>query len=138
MNFIKRPLNSEESELIDLEKLGVSQKRRPSSSTWSWAIDEGNEIYFTQLISTGGPYGEMREGWYWFILVIQGDPIFIQLTGGSTGEFANAEFMDFGAVHKYDRKQLIAIANQAAIVQCYNEKPFNFLDKLREVYASSL
>lgn len=137
MNFINRPLNTEECELLDLEKFGVSVERRPTSSTWCWAIDESNGIYFTQLISSGGAYGEMREGWYWYILVINSHPVFIRLTGGSTLmhdiKLADAQFMDCGAIHKYDRKELIIIANNAAIVHCYDKKPFHFLDKLREV-----
>ena len=131
VSFVKRRLAEGEIKASDLEELGIEESRRPISNAWEWAVDEKNDLYFTQLISTSGAYGEMKEGRYFYLLLIEHEAILIALTGRSVKLENNtfideAQFLDFGAIRKYPLVQLIETVNIAARVFCYDQKPFAF------------
>jgi hypothetical protein len=129
--FIKRPLTEDETNHIDLERLGIEQSRRPPPCTWEWAVDEQNAIYFTQLISSSGAFGEMREGRYFYLLVIADEPLVIVLTGFTVRTHKDtpleeAQFLNFWALPKHDLSELMEVANAAATVLCCDHRPFAF------------
>ena len=75
MPFLKRSLRTHEISAIDFKALGIESRRVPGEN-WSWAVDENAGVYFTQLISS--TY-EMREGEYWYLLLIEGSPAVLQV-----------------------------------------------------------
>lgn len=129
--FIKCHLDKNEIAVLKLETFDIPIDRLPNSSTWNWAFDEINNIYFTQLISKSI---EMREGWYWCLLIIDSKPIIVELTGHRTSvrgqSLENAWFLDCGIIYDYDINQLIAIINQAATILCHDQQPFHFMDEI--------
>jgi hypothetical protein len=77
MAFVKRSLKLEEHLRLDLIALGIENRRIPPQD-WSWAVDEDQDVFFTQLISS--TY-EMREGWYWYLLLVSGSPTMLMVDG---------------------------------------------------------
>jgi hypothetical protein len=75
MPFLKRSLMNHEISAIDFKALGIETRRVPGEN-WSWAVDENARVYFTQLISSTN---EMREGDYWYLLLIEGCPVVLQV-----------------------------------------------------------
>jgi hypothetical protein len=70
MPFHVRPLNPRELSRLDFAALGVVDRRVPPW-TRDWAIDPEREVLCTQLVSDTS---EMREGWYWYLLIVRGEP----------------------------------------------------------------
>jgi hypothetical protein len=70
MPFTKRRLSDAEVPLLNLHALGVVGRRAPPRE-WNWAVDSERDAFYTQLISD--TY-EMREGDYWYLLVVHGKP----------------------------------------------------------------
>lgn len=70
MPFAKRSLTEEELEALDWAALGIEPRRVPPKK-WDWSIDADRKVMCTQLISNTG---EMREGSYWYLLLVDGHP----------------------------------------------------------------
>ena len=70
MAFLVRPLNPRELSSLDFAALGVVDRRVPPW-TRDWAIDSERDVLCTQLV---GNTFEMREGWYWYLLIVRGEP----------------------------------------------------------------
>ncbi|MBK7356303.1 hypothetical protein [Propionivibrio sp.] len=60
---------------INWDALGVNKERVPPSS-WDWAIDTENDFLCTQLINSSY---EMREGYYWYLLIVKGQPFIFMI-----------------------------------------------------------
>jgi hypothetical protein len=78
MPFTKRKLTEIEISKFNFESFGISGERVPPQ-TWDWAVDSDRDIYFTQLISNSH---EMRDGYYWYLLVMHQAPYIFKLTEG--------------------------------------------------------
>lgn len=70
MPFTKRHLSDAEVSRFNFPALGVVGRRVPPLA-WDWAVDLERNVFCTQLISD--TY-EMREGNYWYLLVVHGKP----------------------------------------------------------------
>ena len=124
-NFVKRPLNEYEFNQFDLSKLGIYRSRMSKDPNWSWAVDEQNKVFFTQLISTSGVDGEQKEGIYYFLLFYRNDPIFIKLSGNEVSDennvhYAEASFINSDSFKKYSVRHLISVVSLAETVLCYD------------------
>jgi hypothetical protein len=84
-------------------------------------------VLFTQLLSDAA---EMRDGQYFYLLLVESSPVFIQLTGRlewHKNDFhALAEFVDTAEYRKHPMEILHELANSAAIVGSQNVRPFLF------------
>ena len=80
MPFTKRKLTEIEISKFNFEKFGISGKRVPPKA-WDWAVDSDRDIYFTQLISNSH---EMRDGYYWYLLVMHQAPYIFKSTEGKS------------------------------------------------------
>lgn len=123
-DFVSRPLKPDELEKIDWEKLGVEKSRIPTNDNWSWTVDIKNEILYTQLISSSGVDGEQREGTYYYLLIIQGDPILIYLSGvgmrsSNNRHYAQACFIKSPILDKYQTLDLIKIVSTIDLIHSY-------------------
>jgi len=75
MPFTKRHLTEAELSLFKFSALGVMDRRVPDRE-WNWAVDLDSDAFYTQLISN--TY-EMREGDWWYLLVVRGKPFTLTL-----------------------------------------------------------
>jgi hypothetical protein len=80
MPFTKRHLTEIEFSNFNFKNFGVSDDRVPPK-IWDWAVDSDRNIYFTQLISNGH---EMRDGYYWYLLVMHQMPFIFKLNEGKS------------------------------------------------------
>jgi hypothetical protein len=70
MPFVKRHLTGNELSQLNFAQLGVIKRRIPLEK-WDWAVDSARDVLCTQLRSDNY---EMREGNYWYLLVVHGKP----------------------------------------------------------------
>ena len=120
MAFLLRDINETVFPTIDFEAIGVPRHRAPPPKEWPCAVDEGRNLSFTQLISASL---EMREGDYYYLLLVGKDPVQIHYRhyGGSL-----ATILPSAIAQKYDRAYIAGLVNEAAVVCTYDRKPFRF------------
>jgi len=69
MGFIVRTLTEQEARIVNFGAHGIPESGIPNSPQWPYAIDEMDNILFTQL---RGTTDEIRDGCYFYILLWQG------------------------------------------------------------------
>lgn len=80
MAFLVRTLSELERSVLNLGALGVDQSRSPAArEAWRYAIVDERSALFTQLVSSTG---EMRDGTYFYLLVLRGQPIVFEFVPG--------------------------------------------------------
>ncbi len=126
MPFIKRHLTGEELAKIDYEALGIETRRVPPIE-WDWAIDNERQALCTQLISS--TY-EMREGYYWYLLISQGQPVLFMVDAfGSLkidGKTYRKAVLNKAAYSKQEALALEVLANEAHQAVSYRGEPLSF------------
>jgi hypothetical protein len=80
MPFIKRALTEEEIAAVDRTALGIEARRVPPKK-WEWSVDLDRRLLCTQLVSNPG---EMREGSYWYLLLVDGQPCLFEVDAFSS------------------------------------------------------
>jgi hypothetical protein len=126
MPFVKRHLTDSELAKINLAALGVNTERVPSSS-WDWAIDVENDILCTQLISSSY---EMREGYYWYLLIVKGQPFIFMVDAFRSQNIAGKIYRE-AALNKRNLTapeiQFIeSLSSEAHEVVSYHHEPLIF------------
>lgn len=77
MAFVVRTLSDSERSVSNFGALGVEQSRSPAGlKAWPYAIDDQRSALFTQLVSSTS---EMRDGTYFYLLVLRGRPFVFEL-----------------------------------------------------------
>lgn len=77
MTFSARKLTEFEATTFNFGALGIPLTRVPPKD-WLWAIDEGRDALFTQLVSSSH---EMRDGLYYYLLLVRGKPALVRIDG---------------------------------------------------------
>jgi hypothetical protein len=90
-------------------------------------------VFFTQLLSDSA---EMREGIFYYLMMVQDDPTFVLVTGRSKwsdNQFCETvEFIDAGGYAKYPAHGLIDLSIAAAQVCLPGGKRWLFLEGARQ------
>ena len=107
MTFIARELTKEEKCMINLGAQGIPQERIPQD--WPYAVDEGRNALFTQLL---GNTGEMRDGYYYYVLLWQGkSSVFLR----SEGRLKLSQDISSTPHLPSDRSSIESMANDALV-----------------------
>ena len=126
MPFVKRHLTESELAKINWAALGVNNERVPPSS-WDWAIDVENDIFCTQLISSSY---EMREGYYWYLLIAKGQPFIFMVDAFRSQNIAGKIYREAALNKRNLTAQEIQfierLSNEAHEVVSYSHEPLIF------------
>jgi hypothetical protein len=97
-----------------------------------WAIDHDRQILCTQLIS--GKY-EMREGYYWFLLILCGQPVVFMVNAfgsvemdGKTCRKASLNYLKYSeqVAHALERHTLEKLAYESHQALSHQGEPLSF------------
>lgn len=126
MPFIKRPLTADELSGLNFTAIGVVVRRVPPSG-WAWAVDLERRILCTQLISNTG---EMREGDYWYLLVVSNSPFIFKVVAFSStivaGRVRRLAKLESTVNSPYDLNTIQCLASEAHQAFSYAGEELSF------------
>lgn len=126
MPFTKRPLTPDELSGLNFTAIGVIERRVPPSE-WGWAVDSERRILCTQLISNTG---EMREGDYWYLLVVSNSPFIFKVDAFSStvvsGRVRRPAKLESTVNQPYDLNSIQRLASEAHQAVSYAGEELTF------------
>lgn len=127
MPFVKRTLTGNELSRLNFAELGVIKRRIPPEE-WNWAVDSARAVLCTQLNSNNY---EMREGNYWYLLVVHGKPFIFWVDAFRSrnvdGELRVEAILDKSGVLASELASIQQLASEAHQAVSHDGKQLVFL-----------
>ncbi len=126
MSFTKRPLTPDELTGLNFAAMGVVERRVPPTR-WDWAVDPDRRILCTQLISNTG---EMREGEYWYLLVVSNSSFIFKVDAFTSkfvaGRWRRPATLESAVIEPHDLTSIQRLANEAHQAVSYAGEELSF------------
>jgi hypothetical protein len=124
MRFIKKRLSNFESPILSAGTMGIPNHRLPVPEEREWAVSDDGKVFFVQLQSNSW---EMREGRYWYILILPRQTFVISIYAYAGIEidgmhFQSAHFDPPATFEKYSFELISRLVNEAVRIVCNDKR----------------